>query len=487
MPRIAVIGAGPAGLFFAHAAVEKNWKPVLFEAHSKPGGSASYFRRKKPEFTFLFDAGATLLWGLKDRQKMKELLQRWRIPLPPFQESAEIHFSLEAEERFTLKTASLTLWHESLKKAFPDDAAKLHRLIPQWHAIATDLFALLDKHPHWPIESPTDFVRDLKLLPGLLSLACKARSTLLAASFAEFLESANLSKKFCDWVDMNLLISLQARAADVHPLYGIAALNFYLLGAGALEGGMFSLFDALKTELEKKCPVHMRHEVTHIETSGEEYWVHCKQGVFGPFDRVVSSIPRFNTEKLFGRKLFADPWTFAEIEDKLWSAFMCFWGVEDHPSFPEAPFQHHIREGAFEIYVSLSARGDRLKAPAGHRTAVASSHLPLSWWKTLNEHYKEDKAHLGRLHRDVVLKRMPELKIVFEDYGSPKTFARYTRREKGFVGGFPLSHDFSLLKAPSVRSNLFGLLQIGDTSFPGQSVYSCMIGALTAVEKIASE
>jgi phytoene dehydrogenase-like protein len=72
----------------------------------------------------------------------------------------------------------------------------------------------------------------------------------------------------------------------------------------------------------------------------------------------------------------------------------------------------------------------------------------------------------------------------FIEIASPKTFLHYTKRKEGFVGGIPLTSEFSYLKTPSQDTLLPNVYQIGDTSFPGQSVVNCTIGALEAVRKV---
>ena len=65
-PRIAIIGAGPAGLAAALELKHQDIDFDVFESHSKPGGCASYFRKQIAEERLLFDAGATVQVQLFD-------------------------------------------------------------------------------------------------------------------------------------------------------------------------------------------------------------------------------------------------------------------------------------------------------------------------------------------------------------------------------------------------------------------------------------
>jgi len=84
----------------------------------------------------------------------------------------------------------------------------------------------------------------------------------------------------------------------------------------------------------------------------------------------------------------------------------------------------------------------------------------------------------------VFSERFPEVEVIFKEYGTPKTFERYTKRKEGFVGGLPLNYDNTFFNSPSIRTKIPNLYQIGDTSFPGQSVFGCAVGALLCLEKI---
>jgi phytoene dehydrogenase-like protein len=136
--------------------------------------------------------------------------------------------------------------------------------------------------------------------------------------------------------------------------------------------------------------------------------------------------------------------------------------------------------------MSFSSRKDPDRSPPGYRSVTMSTHLrpsPDRW--VAGESYKADKLRFGqhalRSHFEEVF---PNLNILFEDYGSPKTFVRYTRRQEGTVGGIPLTQAHTLFRSLPQRSSWPSVFQIGDTSFPGQSVYACAIGACAVSEKI---
>ena len=64
--------------------------------------------------------------------------------------------------------------------------------------------------------------------------------------------------------------------------------------------------------------------------------------------------------------------------------------------------------------------------------------------------------------------------------GTPLTFQRFTRREAGWVGGFPQT---SLLRTWSPQI-LPGLWMVGDSIFPGQSVAAVALGGARVAEGV---
>ena len=72
-----VIGAGAAGLSFSALMEKRGYKIALLEAHSLPGGCASYFERNGN----IFDVGATTLSGLKPGRSIDLLINELGLNL----------------------------------------------------------------------------------------------------------------------------------------------------------------------------------------------------------------------------------------------------------------------------------------------------------------------------------------------------------------------------------------------------------------------
>jgi len=84
--------------------------------------------------------------------------------------------------------------------------------------------------------------------------------------------------------------------------------------------------------------------------------------------------------------------------------------------------------------------------------------------------------------RETLRMRAPEVDsaIVHALSGSPRTFARFTRRGRGFVGGIPRRVGLGNYADLFPRPVADGLWLVGDTVFPGQSTLATAIGGQRA-------
>jgi phytoene dehydrogenase-like protein len=67
---------------------------------------------------------------------------------------------------------------------------------------------------------------------------------------------------------------------------------------------------------------------------------------------------------------------------------------------------------------------------------------------------------------------------------SPRTFARFTGRHQGLVGGLPRRaglHNYTGMLQPAVAR---GLYLLGDSTFPGQSTLAVAIGGKKIAEQM---
>jgi phytoene dehydrogenase-like protein len=70
------------------------------------------------------------------------------------------------------------------------------------------------------------------------------------------------------------------------------------------------------------------------------------------------------------------------------------------------------------------------------------------------------------------------------DCATPHTFAAYTGRERGLVGGFPQTPAHANLLAFSHCSGIAGLTLCGDSVFPGQSTVGASLSGAAAANAL---
>lgn len=470
---------------------------TLYESHSIPGGCASWYRRSTAHGPFQFDVGATVLNGLEDGQALKQFLDKHEIQPAPFEAMEQIFYQI-ADKKLRFDTRNSSLWTQSLVENFPHDRAFIDSVFPKLERIANVLYRALETPVHWPIQNFSDAFLNLRLLPHVLPAAPAILSS-GSLMFGDILNRHSLSPEMRTFLDMTFLISAQCKPEQVPTPWAALALYFYPLGAGTTYGGMRGFHESLFRKLKerKNVSVKMLTKVTRLDMSNSEIqqssWKITSEAVktgtphSDAFHGVVSAIPRFNTEALLDDQHLASPnlgWD--ALGKNLWGAYTGYVGLKDQKDWPDEAFNVHSRlghsdhpENGEELYISVGKRNDSSRAPEGLRSLTASTHCGLSE----NASYQREEFKT-KLLQHLSNWGVPETNILHLELGDPKTFENFTSRLHGNVGGLPMTWEHTIAQPAPQRSVFPGLYQIGDTSFPGQSVYACVMGARSVVEKI---
>ncbi|MEO5667572.1 MAG: FAD-dependent oxidoreductase [Bdellovibrionota bacterium] len=501
---VAILGAGASGLAAALELVSREENLHLFEAHSLPGGCASWFRRSSPIGSLQFDVGATVLDGLSSGTWLADRLGQWGVELSPFRRMPRIFFKLRrAESAFSLSTRTVDEWLRDLKKAFPEDSRFIDEDLGHLARLAAGLKSLVEARPHFPIQTFGDLRRNLRLLPRVPGVA----ASLLACGHFDFetwLDARPRSQKLTEWMTMNLLITVQCAPEKIYTPWAALALSFYPLGAGTLPGGMRGLMEPALRALMKNplARVSLNERVLEISKDGHGFWIRSRRGdatptQSGPFRAVVSGLTRFDTALIAPESAFVSRESeWENHEGEIWGACTAYVALNDDDAWPADAFNVHskLAEGpgheGNDAYLSFSARNDLSRAPEAYRVVTISTHTRVKIWQSLDktqyQHLKDERGARLLEHLESWSERSRD-SFAHVEFGTPRSFERYTHRRAGHVGGLPMTRDNTLLDPAPQRSRLAGLYQIGDTSFPGQSVYACLLGAVAAVEKLESE
>jgi C-3',4' desaturase CrtD len=211
-------------------------------------------------------------------------------------------------------------------------------------------------------------------------------------------------------------------------------------------------------------------------------------------DHVIANVTVQNLVELLGENA---PLGYKQRVEKLTppsGAFVVYLGVDksaipdDCP--PHLQFLYDVNGPIGEnnsLFVSVSHEGDG-RAPIGKATIIASSFVDFTpWWETQN--YEELKQKftqdaITKLAQYFYLK--PET-IIYLEAATPRTFANYTGRQKGIVGGIgqriPTFGPFGFAN----RTPINNLWLVGDSTHPGEGTAGVSYSALTVVRQIQAQ
>ncbi|NJK29178.1 MAG: C-3',4' desaturase CrtD, partial [Acaryochloris sp. SU_5_25] len=136
------------------------------------------------------------------------------------------------------------------------------------------------------------------------------------------------------------------------------------------------------------------------------------------------------------------------------------------------------------LFVSVSRPGDG-RALVGKATITASSFTdPLIWEQTqdyeaLKQAYMEEAiARLGQFFH------LSATTIIHQEAATPRTFAHFTGRTQGIVGGIGQRLSTFGPFGFATRTPVQGLWLVGDSTHPGEGTAGVSYSALTAVNQL---
>jgi C-3',4' desaturase CrtD len=487
-----VIGAGAAGLAFTALMEKRGFKVLLLEAHTLPGGCASYFERDG----FTFDAGATTLSGLLNDRPMqllfRELNLEKKLVIKKIDPGIISIIGNKTIRRFSQKDK----WLSELHSHFPTIAHEKfwHKIfsIDQKGWIASKAF---DQVPLRHFRKIHTFINRhlltaISLIPSLfLSVQSELNKILKLLK-----NEKRTEQEYQQMIDELLFITAQNHAKDTPLLMGAMGLSYPEDTAYAF-GGMKSVMEALaekctnlvfRQRVKKISPPFTKKNQLHfeIETQNKIWKGH----------RIVSTLPFSNHIDLFEDSTFfknnLDPLL---MPSESWSAFMLYFtipkknreGLYYQIHCPKIP---HCETHSY--FVSLSHPEDVKRSHSNRQTVTISTHTKVAIWENLSkEDYLQRKKEVSQFiinhfneHFNLSQNEISHLLT-----GTSKTFKRYTSRDHGLVGGIPHSLRRNLINVISSPSPYKDFYMIGDTQFPGQGIAAVVLGAMNLVNDLAKK
>lgn len=492
--RVAVIGAGIGGLTAGALLAHRGYSVLVLDQALVPGGCASTFKRRG----FIFDVGATQVAGLEPGGIHHRIFSELSIDLPaatPCDPACAVYLPGESTPINVWRDPQK--WREERQRQFPGSEGFWQMMgvlfEASWEFQGRD--PVLPPRNWWDLWQLTRAVR-----PGTLITVPYA---LFTVGDALRLYGLGNNERLRRFLDLQLKLYSQVSAEETALLYAATALSVSQLPQGLfhLEGSMQVLSDRLVESLVRDGgKLLMRHTVEEIKVENNKATAvvvrNQKTGEISTevVDHVVANVTVQNLVQLLGEKA---PCGYKNRVEKLplaSGAFVVYLGVDESAipvgCPPHLQFLYDVDGPIGEnnsLFVSVSRPGDG-RAPEGKATIIASSFVdPGPWWETenypeLKQKYTEDA--IARLSEYFYLK--PET-IIHQEAATPRSFAHYTGRDRGIVGGIgqrvPTFGPFGFAN----RTPIDHLWLVGDSTHPGEGTAGVSYSALTVVRQIEVE
>ncbi len=473
-PHVIVIGAGIGGLTTAALLIKAGLRVTVLEAHTYPGGSAGTFYHQG----YLFDAGATLAGGFNPGGPHDQLQEDLGLKFPVSDVNPSWVTTIEGE---TIRQwHKREAWHAEISKHFPESMG----FWKKQEKLANLAWQLSSRYFPYPPQT----------LKEGFALAGAFRPDLIRATPYVFSKISDLLPKkrsalLKPFLDAQLLISAQTTSQFTNALYGAAALDLPRRGVKYIQGGIGTISKLLAEWIRQQGgEVLYRQQVIRlVSKNGVVAAVETNKGLTLHGDYFVANLTPEGLRKIqTNPKNPAEPKTIKNNPNG-WGAFMLYLGVEQ-TSIPAGLAYHQqvvvdtekpLGEGN-SVFISISPADDETRAPAGKAAVTVSTHTAIQpWWELANQ---DPEAYENRKN-EYTERVFKAIEVVLPDIrqksslilpGTPVTFAFYTRRPKGLVGGSPQESLFAV-KGPG--TGLSNLWLVGDSIFPGQSTAAVTIGA----------
>ena len=487
MYDVAVVGAGFGGLSAALRAQELGARTVLFEALNYPGGCASTFQRAGARY----ESGATLFSGFAPNGLMTRWVQAYSLPVEfqPLNPMVSIRSSAGSLRIGTDRDDVI----QQLCRLAPGHAAGIHGFFALQREVADALWPTLNEPCLLPPLNAMMW-KHLRSLPAYLRIA-----TLVGRRLGRVIERYGLHRcePFMVLANAVCQITVQTSAEEAEAPIALSAMDYFYRGTGHIRGGIGTLSMSVVEALRSRgTDVRMPDRVRSLRRLNDGWEIVSRSTTIRARHVVANVLPGALRDLLGSECSLGSRAT--QLQHRVeagWGACMLYLQLEPDG----AEFAHHLQlindaSGPFvdgnHVFVSMSGATDGPRGPDGVQTATVSTHVRLSSLRELDETATGARIEeIQQQMRATIAAMAPEVgaRIVHSMTGSPRTFARFTRRSEGLVGGIPrhasLSHYRDLWPTPVLP----GLWLVGDSVFPGQSTLACAVGGHRVVDALAGQ
>lgn len=456
---LCVIGSGMGGSMIA--SLNKDKDIALFEKDSNLGGCASTFKR----YGSYFNSGATTFVGYENNHPVKEIFDN--INFKPNIKKSSIAFRVLQDKKIVDRVKDFEDFLDFVNEAYPNKGNRVF-----WHKIKE-------------IDEKFWTIKDLFYGRYSISSYMKSANTvlrLLKSFRLELFKSANsfindtlgaIPKEYQDFIDSQLLITLQTTSKDISLLSLALGLSYPFHDVFYVNGGMGSLFDGLLEDIE----VHKKEEIIKILREKDYYRLISNKNEYLSKELVLNS-SIYNSSQLFEDEKIKNYYDSFEFSDQ--SAFVINIVLEK-----KAELLHHyliILDDFIpnciskSFFVSVSSKDDEKLSKRGYSLTI-SSHTKAMFWKSLSkEEYETKKEETQEFILNKLFEKLDNIKkedIIKKFSATSLTFNRYINRYNCGGRAITIKNIFS---TPSAKTPFKGLYNVGDTVFAGQGWPGIAIG-----------
>jgi C-3',4' desaturase CrtD len=477
---VIVVGSGMGSLSAASLLANDGLKVLVLEQNYLPGGCSSSYWRKG----FVFESGATTLVGLDEYQPLHSLLQRLDLKL----NARKLALPMQIHglpSGIISRHQRLEAWIQEAEQKF--GAAHQKEFWKKCFSIARQVWKVSLEQPVFPPST----VKDIASLIGHFKWH---QTQLLPYAFMtidQLLKKYDLhhNEAFVRFVDEQLLITAQNTRKDVNALFGATALCYTNFGNYYMDGGLLNLVQPLVDFIEQKGGnVALRKEVTSINKK-EHFQVETKKGEVYTSNYLISGLPINNTLELFPEALKNGKRSKVMESKSLWSAFQMGIGFKSDKKWEAIHHQIHVDNplpiiGSKSFFVSLNHEEDTAKCDEpGTRVMSISTHIP-DPENTVVENEVIEEAILSELEKHGFLTKED---IIYKHSSGPKSWAKWTGRAFGFVGGYPQFKAVKPWQMLDARLDVEKAYSCGDTNYPGQGIPGVTLSGIIAYHKLKKD